>query len=264
MNTFKNLEQLNVSEKCFKEITNVISTLLEEWEITLDDLIKYDKENPPKSYEDTMKEWNKEYKKNTTKNQRGEFNTKKKQFPKSYKELGNAYGEPDKAEVEAERAERRSIARHKKKTGIIECFENLNISEECFGDILNIVEEYINEVTRGNRFQRALNSISPRNITLNQVRATGNPEEIQNAQRRVNQAQNIIDSEGEGGRITREVARKTRPDGTIEAKKRVKTTPLNREEAKNQDDYRAGNMISWSEHENRINRARRANASQSQ
>lgn len=142
---FENLENLNVSEESFNGIMSITSNLLEEWEITLDDLIKYDKEHPPKSYEDTMKEWNKEYKKNTTKNQRGEFNTKKRQFPKSYKELGNAYGEPDKTEVEAERAERRSTARHKKKIGIIECFENLNISKECFECIVKSIEKHINE-----------------------------------------------------------------------------------------------------------------------
>ena len=45
---------------------------------------------------------------------------------------------------------------------IFESLENLQVSEECFNDILSIVEEIINEVSRGEvgkRIQKALEEI---------------------------------------------------------------------------------------------------------
>ena len=38
--------------------------------------------------------------------------------------------------------------------GIFESLENLNVSEECLNDILNIVEEYINERNKENKIKK--------------------------------------------------------------------------------------------------------------
>ena len=135
----------------FEKLRKICQSRLSEewWEKDILDAIKNYEEPSQKSHSEFMKEWNKNYKKDTTKNQRGEFETKKKQFPKSYKEVGNAYGEPDKNELETERAERRSVARHKKKIGVFESLGNLQVSEACFNDIVGIVEEYILELKDG-------------------------------------------------------------------------------------------------------------------
>ena len=49
---------------------------------------------------------------------------------------------------------------------IFENLENLNVSEECFNDIMNIVEEIINEVSKEMHVQAAKNSIPSRKRAL--------------------------------------------------------------------------------------------------
>ena len=49
---------------------------------------------------------------------------------------------------------------------IFESLESLNVSEECFNDILNIVEEIINEVSKDMLAQAAKNSIPNREKAL--------------------------------------------------------------------------------------------------
>ena len=52
---------------------------------------------------------------------------------------------------------------------IFESLENLDVSEECFNDILGIVEEYINETTRELRYKAAENSLPQREEQVKKV-----------------------------------------------------------------------------------------------
>ena len=45
---------------------------------------------------------------------------------------------------------------------IFESLENLNVSEECFEDIVGLVEEYLSETNREMRYKAAKNSLSQR------------------------------------------------------------------------------------------------------
>lgn len=71
----------------------------------------------PEEKEYAKKEWKydlKQMKKDITKNKAGEHDTKKKQFPKSYKDVGTL-GEPDAKELETERVARKAAGKRKAK-----------------------------------------------------------------------------------------------------------------------------------------------------
>lgn len=74
----------------------------------------------------------KQIRKEFTKNKTGEHETKKKQFPKAYKDVG-VLGEPDSKELETERTARKALGKRKVKMNKNEAFE---IMEE----IINVVE----------------------------------------------------------------------------------------------------------------------------
>ena len=60
---------------------------------------------------------------------------------------------------------------------IFESLENLNVSEECFDDIMDIVEEYINEL-KNSTIEKTLDAHWDR-ITNNKARGKDNPEDTE-------------------------------------------------------------------------------------
>ncbi len=133
---------------------------------------------------------------------------------------------------------------------IFESLKDSSVSEECLENIISIVEEIINEVTKEQRYDAALSSVSPRHKEVKRLEANPNSSsnEIQRAKRRLNQAKNIVNTEGEGGLVTQSLTPKILPNGSKQVTQKIVATPLNREGANRQDDYRAGNTISWTSH----------------
>ena len=81
----------------------------------------------PEEKEYAKKEWKydlKQMKKEITKNKAGEHETSKKQFPKSYKDVGTL-GEPDAKELETERVARKAAGKRKAKMNKNEALEIL-------------------------------------------------------------------------------------------------------------------------------------------
>ena len=104
----------------------------------------------PEEREDRKKEIDrdiKNLKKQWTKNKVGDYETKNKQFPKSYKDVG-VLGEPDKKELETEKVARKALGKRKVK---------MNKNEA-----LELMEEIINEVSVKRWKEAAANSLDAR------------------------------------------------------------------------------------------------------
>ena len=97
----------------------------------------------PEEKEYAKKEWKydlKQMKKDITKNKAGEHETSKKQFPKSYKNVGTL-GEPDAKELETERIARKAAGKRKAKM-------NKNEALEIMEDIHAAIEKHAHEIKK--------------------------------------------------------------------------------------------------------------------
>lgn len=101
--------------------------------------VEYDRKAVDRDIKNLKKQW--------TKNKVGDYETKNKQFPKSYKDVG-VLGEPDKKELETEKAARKALGKRKAK---------MNKNEA-----LELMEEIINEVSVKRWKEAAANSLDAR------------------------------------------------------------------------------------------------------
>lgn len=129
--------------------------------------------------------------------------------------------------------------------------------KEGFEGAIELLEAMINEVSKELRFNAALSSVSPRFQSLRNIQKdkSASSNEKQNAEKRLNQAKNIISTEGEGGLVTNVQTEKVLPSGLKKVVRRTTATPLDRKGAKENDDYRAGNTISWTAHRKSLGEA---------
>lgn len=101
--------------------------------------VEYDRKAVDRDIKNLKKQW--------TKNKVGDYETKNKQFPKSYKDVG-VLGEPDKKELETEKVARKALGKRKAK---------MNKNEA-----LELMEEIINEVSVKRWKEAAANSLDAR------------------------------------------------------------------------------------------------------
>lgn len=134
MDIFENLENLNISEECFNEIMDIVEEIISE----------RNKEN-----KEAKKEWEKE----------GATNLKVKRTLDSETIRQLELNDPGSVKRMKEGTKKNLLG-----SNDIKAFrdENKKVSEECFDEIMGLVEEIINEVSVNMWKKAAINSLAKR------------------------------------------------------------------------------------------------------